>query len=107
MTNEDMLYRPVWEEILEQLLSNSWSPIEEAALVWAGRKVSEHAELYDAVVSQTQEIEQLNDFIEEVERERDIAIGEADDLQDELNNANDYIAELENELEAAREPKID
>lgn len=107
MTNEDMLYGPVWEKICDQLLANTWPPIEEAALTWARRKVTEHAELYDTVVQQTMEIEQLNDFIEEVERERDNAIGEADELQSELDVANDYITELEDELEAAREPKVD
>lgn len=108
MTTEDMLYGPVWETLYEKLkLTYVMTPIESLSLDWAQTKVREHAELYDAVVHQTQEIEQLNDFIEEVERERDNAIVEADELQNELDVANDYITELEDELEAAREPKVD
>lgn len=106
MTTEDMLYGPVWETLYEKLkLTYVMTPIESLSLDWAQTKVREHAELYDAVVQQTHEIEQLNDFIEEVER--DNAIGEADELQNELDVANDYITELEDELEAAREPKVD
>lgn len=122
MTNEDMLYTSVWEQLFPEILRNLvLSSIEDAALHWAARKVREHRELYEAVTEQAYEIEQLKEDYEYaledigileaqitdavLEKERSWA--ERDELGTELEEALDRIEDLENELQEAREPAVD
>jgi len=122
VTNEDMLYTSVWEQLFPEIRHNLvLSSIEDAALHWAARKVRGHQELYEAVTEQAYEIEQLKEDyaeaqediealeaqIKDAELETERLWTERDEVGLELEEALDRIEDLENELQEAREPEVD
>lgn len=108
MTNEDMLYTSVWEQLFPEIRHNLvLSSIEDAALHWAARKVRGHQELYEAVTEQAYEIQALEAQIKDAELETERLWTERDEVGLELEEALDRIEDLENELQEAREPEVD